>query len=77
MEVENQGEPIPEEEQERIWERFYKIDKSRNREMEGTGIGLSIARNILVRHESRFGVKNTGEGVKFFFELRKAPQGGV
>lgn len=67
--VENQGKHIDPEEQEKIWQRFYKIDKSRNREDEGTGIGLSIVKNILTQHNSNFGVENTELGVKFYFTL--------
>lgn len=70
--VENEGQHIPEEEFEKIWERFYKIDKSRNREALGTGIGLSIVKNILLLHESNFGAINTELGVKFYFSLKQA-----
>jgi signal transduction histidine kinase len=50
---------------ENIWEKFYKVEKSRNRESGGTGLGLSISRNILELHGSDFGVSNTSLGVKF------------
>lgn len=68
--VENEGQHIPEDELDKIWERFYKIDKSRTRETEGTGIGLSIVKNILHLHKSTFGVVNTDLGVKFYFSLK-------
>lgn len=67
--IENEGDKIPQDEIEKIWERFYKIDKSRSREAEGTGIGLSIVKNILLLHKSTFGVFNTDNGVKFYFTL--------
>ena len=69
--IENQGKPIPENEIDKIWERFYKVDKSRTREMEGTGIGLSIVKNILQLHKSSYGAMNTENGVKFYFTLDK------
>ena len=69
LSVENEGKHIPLDEIDKIWERFYKIDKSRSRDMEGTGIGLSIVKNILILHNSKFGVVNTKIGVKFSFTL--------
>lgn len=70
VEIENQGEHIPETELEHIWEKFYKVEKSRNRSLGGTGIGLSIVKNILNLHESNFGVENTEKGVKFYFDMK-------
>lgn len=69
LSIENEGNHIPEDEITKIWERFYKVDKSRRRDVEGTGIGLSIVKNILILHNSKFGVENTEIGVKFFFIL--------
>ncbi|MCM8712060.1 HAMP domain-containing histidine kinase [Clostridium sp. SYSU_GA19001] len=71
IEVENTGSSISEEELSRIWDKFYKIDKSRNRKLGGTGIGLSIVKNILVHHGYPYGVKNTEKGVKFYFKVPK------
>lgn len=71
VEIENTGKNIPEDELESIWDRFYKVDKSRNRALGGTGLGLSIVKNILQLHESEFGAMNTETGVKFFFTLNK------
>lgn len=70
IEVENSGKHIPEEEQKRIWDNFYKIDKSRNRKLGGTGIGLAIVKNILELHGSEYGVNNTEKGVMFYFKLK-------
>ncbi|MDP4091378.1 MAG: HAMP domain-containing sensor histidine kinase [Bacillota bacterium] len=69
--IENSGEKIAEKEMSNIWDKFYKIDKSRNRNVGGTGLGLSIVKNILMMHNSTFGVRNTEEGVRFFFTLSK------
>lgn len=69
VEVENTGSHMPEEELDRIWDKFYKLDKSRNRKLGGTGIGLSIVKNILTLHGYGYGVSNTEDGVKFFFNV--------
>jgi signal transduction histidine kinase len=71
IEVENTGSKIPDEEIMKIWDKFYKVDKSRNRKEGGTGIGLSIVKNILLHHGYSFGVQNTERGVKFYFEVPK------
>lgn len=70
--IENHGVSIPIEEISNIWERFYKLNKSRSRSEEnGTGLGLAIVKNILQLHNSNFGVYNTQKGVKFYFDLEK------
>lgn len=71
VEIENQGEHLCESDLEHIWDRFYKADKSRNRVAGGIGLGLSIVKNILLMHNSTFGVRNTDLGVCFFFTLKK------
>lgn len=68
----NTGEHIPEEALERVWEKFYKIDKSRTREYGGSGIGLSIVKAIMESLRQNYGVENTCEGVAFWFEAEKA-----
>ena len=67
----NTGENIPDEEIDRIWKRFYKIDSSRNRDEGGTGIGLSLVKAIMNIYQNKFGVENKENGVQFYFELDK------
>jgi two-component system phosphate regulon sensor histidine kinase PhoR len=64
------GEGIPEEHQGRIFERFYRVDKSRSREKGGTGLGLAIVKHILDGHNTKAEVESTpGKGSTFSFKL--------
>ena len=54
---------------ERIWNRFYKVDQSRNRQDGGTGIGLSFVKAIMSNYKNAYGVINKEDGVEFYFEL--------
>lgn len=65
----NTGEKIPEEELDKIWSKFYKVDKARTREYGGNGIGLSIVKAIMEAHNQKYGVRNYDNGVEFWFEL--------
>lgn len=65
----NTGDPIPEEDKDKIWTKFYKVDKARTREYGGNGIGLSIVKAVMEAHEQGFGVINYDNGVEFWFEL--------
>lgn len=65
----NTGDPIPEEDIDRIWTKFYKVDKARTREYGGNGIGLSIVKAVMDAHNQAFGVKNYDNGVEFWLEL--------
>ena len=65
----NTGQPIPEEDIEEIWVKFYKVDKARTREYGGSGIGLSIVKAIMDSFHQRCGVINHEDGVEFWMEL--------
>ena len=65
----NQGEKIPDEDIDRVFDKFYKVDKARTREYGGSGIGLSIVAAAMKSHGKDYGVFNTEEGVTFYFDL--------
>ncbi len=65
----NTGANIEEENITRIWNRFYKVDESRNRQDGGTGIGLSFVKAIMSNYGNEYGVINRENGVEFYLEL--------
>ncbi len=69
LSVFNSGQIIPPEEQEKIWIKFYKVDKARSREYGGNGIGLSIVKAIMNNLNQECGTYNLDNGVVFWFEL--------
>ncbi|WP_439876722.1 sensor histidine kinase (plasmid) [Bacillus mycoides] len=69
--IENKGAHIEEDQLDKIWDRFYRVDTARQRSQGGTGLGLAISKNILELHETEYGVNNTVDGVLFHFYLQK------
>jgi two-component system phosphate regulon sensor histidine kinase PhoR len=72
--VEDTGIGIPKESLPRLFERFYRVDKGRSREMGGTGLGLAIVKHIIERHGGKINVSSEfGKGSRFAFEIPSTP----
>jgi two-component system phosphate regulon sensor histidine kinase PhoR len=70
--VQDDGPGIPPESIERVFERFYRVDKARSREQGGTGLGLAIVKHIVQGHGGRVWAKSElGHGATFFFTLQQ------
>ena len=67
--VYNTGKHIPEEDLDKLWVKFYKVDKARTREYGGSGVGLSIVEATMKAHGKDYGVFNVKGGVEFYFEV--------
>lgn len=72
VEIKDTGKGIEKKELEYIWDKYYKIDKTHCRQQKGSGIGLSIVKNILISHNFDYGVESKiGKGTVFYFEIPK------
>lgn len=67
--IENDCPVLSEEVLSRIWDRFYKVDASHNRDVDGTGLGLAIVKSILEGHGCSYGVETNDRGICFYFIL--------
>ena len=69
--VSDTGIGISKEDQEKVFDRFYRVDKARSREMGGNGLGLAIAQEIVNLHQGRISIQSElGKGTTFLVELR-------
>ena len=74
--VEDTGPGIPEVHQSRIFERFYRVDDARSRELGGTGLGLAIVKHLVLAHGGELGIESQeGEGTTIRFTLPAASAG--
>jgi len=72
--VRDTGIGIPEEDLPRLFERFYRVDKARSRELGGTGLGLSIVKHLIAAHNGTTRVESAvGQGSTFYFTLPMEP----
>src|SRR6266496_290977 len=73
--VDDQGPGIPPAERERVWERFWRLERDRGSAVAGTGIGLAVVRELAALHGGRAWVEEppAGRGARFVLEVRAAP----
>ena len=74
IEVIDQGIGIPARDQERVFERFYRVDRARSRDTGGTGLGLAIVRHVVQNHDGEISVSSReGDGSTFTLRLPAGP----
>lgn len=71
--IENPGTPIPAEHLPRLFDRFYRVDPSRQRKGEGSGIGLAIVKSIVTAHHGNVSVTSDAHVTRFILSLPKEP----
>lgn len=74
LKISDTGIGIPAEEIQRLGERFYRVDKTRSRELGGTGLGLSIVKHLMLAHGGRMEIESRperGTKVSLFFPMQK------
>ena len=71
LKIENNGEEIPKGEEEKIFERFYRVDKSRNRKENRYGLGLAIAKNIVLMHNGKINASSQNGTTTFKVLFKK------
>ena len=68
------GVGVPKDKQERIFDRFYRVDKSRKRNNSSTGLGMAIVKNILEAHKLNYGIESElNKGTSVWIEIKKEP----
>ena len=72
--ITNDGDPISKKDQKKIWDLFYKKDKSGSDRLTSTGVGLAVNKSILDIHKAKFGVESSAAGTTFWFEMKKAKE---
>ena len=70
--ITNDGEPISKKDQKKIWDLFYKKDKSGTDRLNNTGVGLAVNKSILELHKAKTGLDSNAESTTFWFEMKKA-----
>lgn len=70
VEFRNKGDNIPKEKAEKLFERFYRVDESRNAQTGGSGLGLAISKNIVELHNGKIWAKSFGNNIYFYISLK-------
>lgn len=69
--ITNDGEPIKAKDKKKIWDLFYKKDKSGTDRLNSNGVGLAVNKSILELHKAKFGVTGSDKGTTFWFEMKR------